>query len=154
MPVVSGTRTVRLRAPFSAPIPAGGRRHPSSFFFPGLGILKLRMTTHLSRFSLIRLLSGEAVQSEVDRMVPHLVACRPCWELAARVVAELKKDNALTRKPDSRAAVLTLIEEEEKSALDLIKARAWWAELKALSSEEQIERIQSVASLRTPTVFE
>jgi tetratricopeptide (TPR) repeat protein len=112
------------------------------------------MTSHLPRSALIRLLSGEAVQSEVDRMVPHLVACRPCWELAARVVAELKKDNTLTRKPDARAAVLTLIEEEEKSALELLKARAWWAELKALSSEEQIERIQSVASLRTPTVFE
>jgi tetratricopeptide (TPR) repeat protein len=112
------------------------------------------MTSHLSRSALIRLLSGEAVQSEVDRMVPHLVACRPCWELAARVVAELKKDNALARKPDARTAVLTLIEEEEKSALDLIKARAWWAELKTLSSEEQIERIQSVTSLRTPTVFE
>jgi hypothetical protein len=112
------------------------------------------MASHLSRSALIRLLSGEAVQSEVDRMVPHLVACRQCWELAARVVAELKKDNSLARIPDARAAVLTLIEEEEKAALDLLRARAWWAELKTLSSEEQIDRIQSVASLRTSTVFE
>src|SRR5215210_6197048 len=109
---------------------------------------------HLSRFSLIRLLSGEAVQTEVDRMVPHLVACRPCWELAARVVAELKKDNALAHTPDARSAVLTLLGEEEKAALDLLRARARWAELKALSSEEQIERIGSVAALRTQTVFE
>lgn len=87
-------------------------------------------------------------------MVPHLVACRPCWELAARVVAELKKDNALARTPDARAAVLTLLEEEEKAALDFLRARAWWTELRTLSSEEQIERIQSVASLRTSTLFE
>jgi hypothetical protein len=112
------------------------------------------MTSHLSRFSLIRLLSGEAVQTEVDRMVPHLVACRPCWELAARVVAELKKDKALAHTPDARAAVLTLLEEEEKAALDLLRARARWAELKALSSDEQIEKIGSVAALRTQTVFE
>lgn len=112
------------------------------------------MTSHLSRSALTRLLSGEAVQSEMDRMVPHLVACRPCWELAARVVAELKKDNALARAQDARAAVLTLLEEEEKAALDLLRARAWWAELRTLSSEEQVERIQSVASLRTSTLFE
>src|SRR5215213_8382340 len=84
------------------------------------------MPPHLSRSALIRLLSGEAVQTEVDRMVPHLVACRPCWELAAQIVAELKKDNALARTPDARSAVLILLEEEEKAALDLLRARAWW----------------------------
>jgi hypothetical protein len=89
-----------------------------------LGILKRAMTSHLSRAALTRLLSGEAVQAEVDRMVPHLVACRPCWELAARVVGELKKDNSLVRTPDARAAVLTLLEEEEKAALVLLRARA------------------------------
>src|SRR5215212_2031840 len=112
------------------------------------------MPPHLSRSALIRLLSGEAVQTEVDRMVPHLVACRPCWELAAQIVAELKKDNALARTPDARSAVLTLLEEEEKAALGLLRARAWWADLKTLSRDEQIDRIQAVAALRTQTLFE
>lgn len=112
------------------------------------------MTPHLSRSALIRLLSGEAVQAEVDGMVPHLVACRACWELAAGVVAELKKDKALAHPADARAAVLTLLEVEERSAVDLLKARARWAELKALSPEEQIDRIRSVAALRTPALFE
>lgn len=102
----------------------------------------------------MRLLSGEAVQSEVDGALPHLVACRTCWELAARVVEELKKDNALARTPDARAAVVTLLEEEEKAAVRLLKARAWWTELKALPREEQVERIRSVPMLRTRTLFE
>lgn len=112
------------------------------------------MAAHLSRSELIRLLSGEAVQSDVDSALPHLVACRPCWELAARVVEELKKDDALARVQDARAAVLTLLAEEEKSAIRLLKARAWWVELKSLSREEQVERIRSVPMLRTRTLFE
>jgi len=87
-------------------------------------------------------------------MVPHLVACRLCWELAAQIVAELKKDNALARTPDARSAVLTLLEEEEKAALGLLRARAWWADLKTLSRDEQIDRIQAVAALRTQTFCE
>ncbi len=112
------------------------------------------MAPHLSRLELVRLLSGEAVQAEVDDMVPHLIGCRLCWELAAGVVAELKKDNALVRSGDKQAAVLMLLEDEERAALDLLKARACWAELKDLSPEEQIERIESVAALRTRTMFE
>lgn len=90
----------------------------------------------------------------MDSMVPHLVGCRSCWELAARVVEELKKDDALARPRDARAAVLTLLEEEERAARDLLKARARWADLKALSREDQIERIRTVAALRTRTLFE
>jgi tetratricopeptide (TPR) repeat protein len=126
---------------------------PPSFFLDSV-ILKLHMAPHLSRPELVRLLSGEAVQTEVDDMVPHLIACRPCWELAAGVGAELKKDNALVRSGDKQAAVLTLLEDEERAALDLLKARACWAELRDLSREEQIERIESVAALRTRTMFE
>ena len=87
-------------------------------------------------------------------MVPHLVTCRPCWELASEVAAELKKDNALARTPDARAAILTLLEEEERAAVGLLQARARWGELRSLSSEEQIDRIQSVAALRTEALFE
>ncbi len=88
------------------------------------------MAPHLSWAELTGLLSGEAARAEVDRMVPHLIACRPCWELAARVVAELKKDSPLAHPADPRAvAVLKLLEDEEREALDLLKARAWWAEL-------------------------
>jgi len=112
------------------------------------------MAPHLSRAALIRLLSGEAVQTEVDGMVPHLVACRPCWELAAGVVAELKKEKVLAHSTDARSAVLTLLEVEERAARDLLKARGWWAELKALSPEEQIDRIRSVAAMKTPALFE
>jgi tetratricopeptide (TPR) repeat protein len=126
---------------------------PPSFFLNSV-ILKLHMAPHLSRPELVRLLSGEAVQTEVDDMVPHLIACRPCWELAAGVVAELKKDKALVRSGDKRAAILTLLEDEERAALDLLKARACWAELRDLSPEEQIEKIHSVAALRTRTMFE
>lgn len=156
MSEANGTRTARSpRAAF--PEPAMGRRIRSFILLPyflASVILKLHMTPHLSRPELVRLLSGEAVQTEVDDMVPHLIACRPCWELAAGVVAELKKDNALVRSGDKQAAVLTLLEDEERAALDLLKARACWAELKELSPEEQIERIESVAALRTRTMFE
>jgi len=112
------------------------------------------MRSHLSEPALTRLLSGQVMQAEMSSMVPHLVGCERCWKLAARVAEKLKKDNALARTPDARAAVLTLLEEEERAALDILKARAWWTELKALSREEQIERIRSVAALRTQTLFE
>jgi tetratricopeptide (TPR) repeat protein len=103
---------------------------------------------------MVHLLSGHAVQAEVDGMVPHLVTCRRCWELAAEVMAELKKDNALARTSDARAAVVTLLKEEERAARDVLRARAWWSELKGLSRQEQIERIQSVAALRTQALFD
>ncbi len=113
------------------------------------------MQRHLSHERLVRLFSGQATSPEVDIAVPHLSACQPCWTLAARVVAQLKAEGSLVVRPnDSRAAVLTLLQEEERRAMRLLRARAWWAELKELSPVKQAERVRSVASLQTSEVVE
>jgi tetratricopeptide (TPR) repeat protein len=112
------------------------------------------MQRHLPHERLVRLFSGQAAPPEVEGAVPHLSACQPCWTLAARVVAQLKAQGTLVRLKDSRAAVLALLQEEERHSTLLLRARAWWAELKELSPERQTERVRTVAALQTGEVFE
>lgn len=113
------------------------------------------MDRHLSRAALVHLFSTRGTQPEVETSIPHLLRCGPCRDLAARVVDELKRDSTLVSHPsDSRAAVLTLLEEEERQALGQLRARGWWAELKSLSHRQQVERIRSTVALQTREMFE
>lgn len=77
-----------------------------------------------------------------------------CWKLAAKVVADLKAGGSLVHAKDSRAAVLTLLQEEERRAIQVMRARGWWAELKELSPAKQSERVQAIAALQTGEMFE
>lgn len=112
------------------------------------------MPLHLTKVALKRLFSGRAFHAEVDSMASHIAACRPCRDLAARVVAELRKEDALARSTDVRAAILAMLDVEARANRELLRARAWWTELKDLPREEQMKRIASVAALRTQTLFE
>lgn len=107
------------------------------------------MGRHFSYSALGRVFAGRAAQPEVDEAVPHLAHCRPCWDLAAKAIAELKRENLLARPSDARGAVLTLLEEEERQALDRLRARAGWAELKELAGKEQLDHLKSLPSLQT-----
>lgn len=102
----------------------------------------------------MRSLSGESTLRDVDAAVPHLLACRPCQDLAAAVVEELREASALAPLSEAWAAFLTLLEEEERQALDRLSAEGWWAELRSLAPEKQRERIRSVLALQTPRMFE
>lgn len=112
------------------------------------------MERHLTHRALVRLFAGEATPAEVDDAVPHLSDCRRCWGLAAKVVARVKKDGRLVRRPDLRGAVVSLLEEGERRSVERLRARGWWSELKELSPSRQRERIRSVAALQTLEFFE
>lgn len=102
----------------------------------------------------MRALSRGGAQPDVDAAIPHLLACRPCQELAATVVAELRESSALVPLSEAWIALLTLLEEEERQALDRLCAEGWWAELRNLAPGQQRERIRSVLTLQTPKMFE
>jgi tetratricopeptide (TPR) repeat protein len=112
------------------------------------------METHLSHFALDRIFSGQAADPEVDTAAAHLADCLPCLHLAARVVAELRRAGRLVELPGARGGILALFAAREGKALSLLLARAGWAELKSLSSEEQIERITTETSLQTQEMFD
>src|SRR6185436_5888356 len=75
--------------------------------------------------------------------------CRQCWDLAAQVVAELKRSGVQVCPPEELDAVLTLLEAEERQAIRRLLARTGWAELKSLPAEQQRERIEADVSLQT-----
>lgn len=112
------------------------------------------MERHLTDRALIRLFTEEATPPEVDAAVAHLSDCRLCWGLAAKAMAQVKRDGRLVRPPDLRGAVLSLLEERERRSVERLRARGWWAELKELSPARQRDRIRSVASLQTLEFFE
>jgi len=110
------------------------------------------MDRHLSRIELVRVLSD---RGEAGAAIPHLLRCASCRDLAAKVIGELKREGSFTARPcDSRGAVLIVLEEEERQALEQLQARGWWAELKSLSHRQQVERIETVAALKTKRMFE
>jgi tetratricopeptide (TPR) repeat protein len=51
-------------------------------------------------------------------------------------------------------AGLDLLLEEDWKALSWLRARAWWAELRLLSTSQQLARIKTVLALRTRELFE
>jgi tetratricopeptide (TPR) repeat protein len=112
------------------------------------------MTQHPSRAQLLRLFSAKGTQPEVEVAIPHVLRCESCWSLVSEVVDTLRRSSALVEQPpDARATILTLLEEEERQALDQLRARGWWAELRGLTSRQQLERIRSVSSLQTRVMF-
>ena len=56
------------------------------------------MERHLSYSLLVRVFSGHAAPPEADTVVAHLADCRPCWNLAVKVVAELSDKGASARR--------------------------------------------------------
>jgi hypothetical protein len=113
------------------------------------------MTRHLSRAALVRLFSTRGTQPEIEAAVPHILRCESCWNLAFKVVDDLRRDSALVEHPsDPRATVLTLLEQEEQQTVDQLRARGWWAELRGLSHRQQLEQIRSVSSLQTQALFD
>lgn len=113
------------------------------------------MGRHLSRPALVRMFSSGDTPPGVKAAVRHILRCGPCWDLTARVVEELRRAFTLVAHPsDSRATVLTLLEEEDREARDRLRTRGWWAELRGLSHRQQVERIRSVSAFQTREMCE
>jgi tetratricopeptide (TPR) repeat protein len=112
------------------------------------------MERHLSQSALVEVFSGQAEEPEVAAAVAHLPGCPPCWDRAARVIAELKSTGLLVHPPDARGAVVTLLEEEDREARSRLLARAAWASLKSLGPEEQFVQLKADETLRTQELFD
>ncbi|HWM92316.1 MAG TPA: hypothetical protein VN493_16245 [Thermoanaerobaculia bacterium] len=109
------------------------------------------MAPHLSRKRLARALSEDGDPAEADAAVAHLLACRPCQDLAAE---ELGAGSARPRLSQKGNAFRTLFKSEECRALDQLRCEGWWAELAGLAPEEQRERVRSVLALQSKKMFE
>lgn len=112
------------------------------------------MDLHVSRSAMVRALSAEGAEAEVDAAIPHLLSCRRCLEIAAGVVEELRARSALVPASKPWIALVTLLEQEERQSHDELLAGGWWAELRGLAPERQRERVRSVLSLQTRELFQ
>ncbi len=110
------------------------------------------MNRHYPPDTLARLLDGRADEAEVMRAMHHLARCRPCLAAAQEHLAAV--DRPPLRLAAARAAFLRFLEQERRSAVEDLEARAWWADLRELSPAEQVRKVRSVAALWTLPVFE
>lgn len=111
------------------------------------------MNRHYTAASLARLFDGPADEAEAKRAMHHLARCQSCLAAAADYLAQRKGGPPL-RAAEPRAALVTFVQEEARSAVEALEARAWWADLRELSPAEQIRKVRSVAALRSLPVFE
>jgi tetratricopeptide (TPR) repeat protein len=98
-------------------------------------------------------LSGQAPGSEAAAAVIHLVCCRRCWDRAAQVAAELRREGTLDRTVPLCDAVLRLMEEEETQARSWLRAHGEWGKLRRLSAPRQVGRLKAEPALRTLEMF-
>jgi tetratricopeptide (TPR) repeat protein len=102
------------------------------------------MEGHLTRAALDRIFSGMATSLEIELAVPHLCGCRPCWKQASTVVAQLRGEGRLASN------LAGLIEQEQQSETEALRADCCWLEMKdTLSLPQQIKRLEAVPTLRT-----
>ena len=112
------------------------------------------MERHLSPAALDRLFSGQTLGAETEIADAHLIRCRPCLDLAAAVVAKLRRNGAFVLPPEGRCAALRLLEAEEETARRRLLAHCGWAELKDLAVEEQRARLKRAPELMTLEMFQ
>lgn len=110
------------------------------------------MEGHLTSPALTRIFSGIATPPEVELAVPHLSTCRHCWRQASTIITSLRAEGRLASKSHeaTSAAVVALIDEEQRSETEALRAESWWLELRdTLSLPEQLKRLESLPTLRT-----
>lgn len=112
------------------------------------------MNRHYTPASLARLLDGPADEAEVTRAMHHLARCPSCLAAAADCLAQRSGNRPPLHSKEARAALVAFVEEERRSAVGALEAKAWWADLRELSPAEQIRKVRSVAALRSLPVFE
>jgi tetratricopeptide (TPR) repeat protein len=108
------------------------------------------MERHLSQAEWVRLLADHVAESEADAAAAHLPSCRPCWDGAARAVAELKRRGIRLRFQDVRSSIVGVLESEEKVALRWLLAQtSWAARLRNLDAGRQVKRLKADSTLWT-----
>jgi hypothetical protein len=111
------------------------------------------MERHVAHPALVRVFSGQEVEPEEEMAVLHLPGCRLCWDLAVRVIAELKREGRLTPSTAMAKALLSLLEQKQAGAKRWLLARSRRAELMRLPAHQQRERIQADPALQTLEMF-
>src|SRR5882762_8923908 len=102
------------------------------------------MEGHLTRTALDRIFSGMATSLEIELAVPHLCGCRSCWKQASTAVARLRGEGRVASN------LAGLIEQEQQSETEAMRADCWWLEMKdTLSLPQQLKRLESAPTLRT-----
>lgn len=110
---------------------------------------------HLSQMLLGRVFGGVASGPETDDAVSHLSSgCRPCWNLAAKVIADLSAQGKLAVvNSTGPGAVVKLMREEHKRLYERLRARAHVAGLKGRTLHTQAEALRSTRSSRPGECF-
>jgi tetratricopeptide (TPR) repeat protein len=111
------------------------------------------MERHASHPVLVRVFSGKEADSEEETTVLHLPGCRLCWDLAGRVVAELKREGRLAPSTAAAHEIRDLLERKQAGALRWLLVRSRREELTRLSFHEQRNRIEADPELRTAEMF-
>ncbi len=113
------------------------------------------MERHLSRTEWDHVFSQHATGAEVDGAAAHLASCGPCWDGAARTVAELKRRGAPLGFQDARGSIVGVLEAEEKAAWRCLLARtSWAARLRSLDFDQQVKRLKAGPALQTREMFD
>lgn len=111
------------------------------------------MDRHFTPAALTRILAGTANEVETVRAIRHLLDCDFCRAAAADCLPEVNTEIGL-RAAEARAAFKALIGDKTRSAVESLEADGWWADLRDLSPSEQLQKIRSIAALRSVPVFE
>lgn len=111
------------------------------------------MERHAAHSVLVRVFSGQALDPEGEMAVLHPPGCRLCWDLAVRVVAELKREGRLAPSAAAAHEVLDLLERKQARALRWLLAHSRREELTRLPFHEQRDRIEADPELRTFEMF-
>lgn len=107
------------------------------------------MERHVAHPVLVRVFSGREAEPQEEMAVLHLPGCRLCWDLAVRVVAELKREGRLAPSTAAAHEIVDLLERKHAGALRWLLVRSRRAELTRLPFHEQRDRIEADPELRT-----
>jgi hypothetical protein len=111
------------------------------------------MAQHLTSRELQRLLLGDVLPSEIDIALEHLLECRECWQRSASALRHVPSGRHPAPKSDQLSALLCLLREEERKALEYLRSRSLWTRLRDQEPEHQRNRLRASAELRTQTFF-
>lgn len=102
---------------------------------------------HPGRDLLARVFRGETVIAETEDVVAHLVRCRECWGIGAKIMADQEARGPL--RQDALAAVVNLYRLEEEQLLEPLEGKAAWLEIRSLGPKTRREKVRLTRSLQT-----
>jgi hypothetical protein len=110
--------------------------------------------SHLARGALHGILSGEAVDREIEDALAHLVSCDRCRALAASLIDELRAVRQGLGSDGPFRRVLDLIDRERERDVESLAALAEWTAVRRLPSRRsQRDRVRMAKTCHTVAFF-